>query len=346
VATIQGLSVETVDDPVPARGQILVASKANGICGSDLHLIDSIKSNDAPRRAGPIIPGHEFCAEVVDYGPNTDAEIRRRFPTGTLVCANPFVGDGRSIIGGTPSYPGGLGELMVLDIPTVLAVPEGMPPERAALTEPLAVGIRAVAAARRATSRGPYLVIGCGPIGLAVILALRVAGLGPIVASDMAPTRRKLAQVIGADVVVDATSESPFSHLDELGFKEGRASPMFRESSEPEGPVVFECVGLPGVFKDIIEKAPRHSHVVVVGVCLQPDSFLPGLAVVRELSVDFVLAYRPDEFEMSLQRIATGVVDPSPLVTKEVALDQVSEAIDALRRGDHGKILVRPSGQP
>jgi threonine dehydrogenase-like Zn-dependent dehydrogenase len=109
---------------------------------------------------------------------------------------------------------------MVLGLDRLLRVPDGLAPEHAALTEPLAVGIRAVAAARRRTSRGPWIVNGCGPIGLAVIVALRTEGLGPIIATDLTPTRLALAARLGADIVVAADAGSPFERLSDLGFTE------------------------------------------------------------------------------------------------------------------------------
>jgi threonine dehydrogenase-like Zn-dependent dehydrogenase len=336
------LAVESVDDPLPGRDQVLVSSLVNGICGSDLHLLDRQRNGD-PRLAGQrVIPGHEFCAEVIDHGPGTDASVRSRWPIGTRVCANPFVESGVHV-GGSPDHPGGLGELMVLDPLRMLAVPEHLSPETAALTEPLAVGIRAVEAARRRSAAGPAIVLGCGPIGLAVILALQAAGIGPIVASDPAPARRELAERLGADVVVAPDTRSPFEPLDALGFREDPASVMLDEG-DPSGVVIFECVGQPGMLATAVAAAPRHSHVVVVGVCLRPDTFVPGLAVARELSIDFVLAYRPSELAESLRRIADGIVDPALLVTATVGLDDAPDAFDQLRRGEQVKVLVVPGG--
>src|SRR5262245_23723993 len=100
VAVDGGLVVRTVDDPVPAEGQVLVASLANGICGSDLSAIDATRAggagnsrtgdsgrgHDTTKGGGagafPVIPGHEFCAEVVDHGPAADDATRRKWPVG------------------------------------------------------------------------------------------------------------------------------------------------------------------------------------------------------------------------------------------------------------------------
>jgi threonine dehydrogenase-like Zn-dependent dehydrogenase len=232
---------------------------------------------------------------------------------------------------------------MVLPTDRLLPVPGDVTPEHAALAEPLAVGIRAVAAAGRGGHGGPYVVVGCGPIGLAVIVALRASGLGPIVASDLAPARRALAEALGADLVVAADGGSPFDALAGLGFAESPASPLLAASDGgPLGPTVFECVGTVGMIQKLVEGAPRHSHLVVVGVCSAPDTIVPVRAVVKEIAVDFVLAYRPAEFAESLRRITDGVVDVAPLITATVGLDEAPWAVEALRRGEHGKILISP----
>src|SRR6202158_6786 len=90
----------------------------------------------------------------------------------------------------------------------VLEVPNGLAAEHAALTEPLAVGIHAVAKANVRGEEVP-LVIGCGPVGLAVIAALKLKGLHPIVAADYSPARRALAEKLGADIVVAPARTPP-----------------------------------------------------------------------------------------------------------------------------------------
>jgi threonine dehydrogenase-like Zn-dependent dehydrogenase len=112
----------------------------------------------------------------------------------------------------------------------------------------------------------------------------------------------------------------------------------------PRGPVVFECVGVPGIIDDIVNHAPLASRVVVVGVCMQPDTIQPAMAINKEIDLRFVFAYQPHEFRESLRLIAEGKVDPTPLVTGTVGLEGVARAFDVL--GDperHAKILIDPA---
>jgi threonine dehydrogenase-like Zn-dependent dehydrogenase len=110
--------------------------------------------------------------------------------------------------------------------------------------------------------------------------------------------------------------------------------------------VVFECVGVPGIIDQIVNEAPLASRVVVVGVCMQPDTFQPAMAINKEIDLSFVFAYQPHEFRETLHLMADGTVDPSPLVTGTVGLGGVATAFEAL--GDperHAKILIDPASE-
>jgi threonine dehydrogenase-like Zn-dependent dehydrogenase len=188
-----------------------------------------------------------------------------------------------------------------------------------------------------------------------------------VVASDYSRARRALATRCGADIVVDPAEGSPFTaatghghletapqafdlaldtreklgrlpigwwHVWRLGEKLGAA---------PKHPVIFECVGVPGVIESIIDGAPLFSRVVVVGVCVGSDTFRPAMAINKEIDLRFVIGYTPLEFRDTLHMLADGDVDPRPLVTGEVGLDGVDAAFAALADPEqHAKILIDP----
>jgi len=111
----------------------------------------------------------------------------------------------------------------------------------------------------------------------------------------------------------------------------------------PKHPVVFECVGVPGVIDEIIAKAPFFTRVVVVGVCMGADKLRPSMAINKEIDLRFVIGYSPSEYRESLHKIAEGEVDVAALITGTVGLEGVDGAFDAL--GDpetHAKILIDP----
>ncbi|HKA02689.1 MAG TPA: zinc-binding dehydrogenase, partial [Acidimicrobiales bacterium] len=276
-----------------------------------------------PARA--TVMGHEFCCEVVETGAGCD-----NLKVGDVVVSVPvaFDPDGLHAVGYSSRYPGGYAEAMVLNDVTGLRVPAGLSPQLAALTEPFAVGIHAVAKSRIQTGDAA-LVLGCGPVGLAVIGALRLKGIGPIVAADFSPARRALAVHLGADEVVDPAETTAI----EAWLRIDGVRPL----------VVFEAVGVPGMIDAAMRMVPRGSRIVVVGACMQEDRIQPMAGIWRELSVQFVLGYEPDEFAQSLQAIADGEIDLAPIVTGHVDLDGVPGAFDDLARPDvHAKILIEP----
>jgi 2-desacetyl-2-hydroxyethyl bacteriochlorophyllide A dehydrogenase len=321
---------DDVPDPVPGPGQVLVAVRVCGICGSDLHFAahgaEVLSLTEQMGVGGmqvdlnrDIFMGHEFSAEVLEAGPDTDTHR-----PGTLVTSIPMLlsSKGAEPIVYSNSTVGGYAERMLLSAPLLLPIPNGLDPRYAALTEPMAVGLHAVN--KSSIHRGETaLVLGCGPIGIAIIAALRARGVESIAAADFSPKRRELAVTMGAHEAVDPAQGSPF------------------DSVTPK--VVFEAVGVPGIIDDLMRRTPRRSRIVVAGVCMQPDTVHPFFAITTEINVQFVLAYDPIEFAESLRAIAEGRIDVPPVITGEVGLDGVGQAFDDLADPErHCKILVTP----
>ena len=315
--------------------------KACGICGSDLHFVkhgaemldlaDQMGGmpdfGDArPTLDRDVYMGHEFAGEILEVGPDTIAP-----PEGTLVTSIPaMVGlGGVEPLVYSNRLPCGYGEMMLLSAPLVQTVPNGLDAKRASLTEPMAVGLHAVNKSGISQREGA-LVLGCGPIGVAVIAALRLRGVEPIVASDYSPRRRELAMAMGAHEVVDPADEPSFEAW-------GRAAP-----GKPV--VVFEAVGVPGMINEVLRSAPLHSRILVVGVCMGADTIIPFWAISKELNIQFALAYDPQEFNDSLKAIAEGDIDVGPVITGEVGINGVPGAFQQLADPErHCKILGVPT---
>jgi 2-desacetyl-2-hydroxyethyl bacteriochlorophyllide A dehydrogenase len=325
---------DDVPEPIPEPGQVLVGVKTCGICGSDLHfakhganVLELNNQIDGFGGSGgmqidlnrDIFMGHEFSAELLEAGPDTEAPA-----PGTLVTSLPVLvsSTGFEPIVYSNKTIGGYAERMVLSAPLLTPIPNGLDPRHAALTEPMAVGLHAVN--KSAIEPGETaLVLGCGPIGIAIIAGLRHRGVETIVAADYSVRRRELAETMGATTTVDPADGSPF------------------DSTKPR--VVFEAVGVPGIIDDILRRAPVGARVVVAGVCMQADTVHPYFAIAKQINLQFVLAYDPTEFTDSLRAIAEGDIDVAPMITGEVGLDGVGAAFDDLAHPDaHCKILVTP----
>ncbi len=368
------LRLEERPTPEPGIGQALLNVLRCGICGSDLHMRHHCDHmNLLSRRVGyervarssdPLVFGHEFCGEVVDYGPRS----RRKLKPGSRVCAVPLIRNGAHVdLVGLSNYaPGAYAEQVLVQESFMMPVPNGLSADRAALTEPMAVALHAV---RRSEIKKSDvgIVIGCGPVGLAVICMLKAKGIKTIVASDFSHGRRELARRCGADLVINPKDTSPYQNWKDYGFI-GSVPQMLdlavkvREQlgklpvpwwhtwrlgemlgAMPKRPVIFECVGVPGILQSILDGAPLMSRVVVVGVCMQADTIEPSMGINKEIELRFVLGYTPLEFRDALQKLANGDVSCDPLITGTVALSGVAGAFDALVDAEqHAKILIDP----
>ncbi|MCH9708867.1 MAG: zinc-binding dehydrogenase [Actinomycetia bacterium] len=372
------LEVVSLPDPRPADGQIVLDVLRCGICGSDLHAKDHADEltevmaeggyTDFMRSDTPVVMGHEFCGAVAERG----RKVGKEFAPGTTVVSFPLVRaqGGVHLTGLSPVAPGAYAEQVLAESAMTFVVPNGLDAATAALTEPMAVAYHAI---RRSEigRKDVAIVLGCGPVGLAVICHLKARGVDTIVASDFSPGRRALAARCGAHIVVDPAVGSPYSAvpakqqgltslpaLYELGvgsMQKLRRLPgwshVYRAmdrlgGTAPKRPVIFECVGVPGMIDGVVGAAPLASRIVVVGVCMGDDKLRPAMAVGKEIDMRFVFGYTPLEFRDTLHMLADGKLDASALVTGTVGLDGVAAAFEAL--GDpeaHAKILIDPASQ-
>ena len=337
------LRVDDIPEPVMGGGQVLTKVLACGICGSDLHMLvhgeesrrlsAEMAEGQAPNPGSPImfephrdtVMGHEFCCEVLDVGPGVN-----NLKQGDIVVSFPVTFDEQGVhgIGFSNKYPGGYSERIVINEMMSIKVPNGLSAELAAMTEPLAVGVHAVEKSRIAQGDAA-IIIGLGPVGLVCIAELKMRGIGPIIGADFSPRRRALAELLGADVVVDP--------------REVPAIEAWRKIDGKKPLVIFEAVGVPGMIEQAMRMAPKDSRILIVGACMQEDHMHPMLGIGKELSLQFVLGYSPTEFGNALTAIAEGKVDLSPLITGRVGIDGVPQAFKDL--GDpeqHAKILVMP----
>jgi threonine dehydrogenase-like Zn-dependent dehydrogenase len=362
-------------EPEPGPGQVRIEVARCGICGSDLHarhgidqwadLAVEVGYDRFGRSDQALVFGHEFSGRIAEYGP----ECRADLASGTAVVALPILrGEGGVDTTGLSQHaPGAYAEQLLVQESMTMPVPNGLDLAVAALTEPMAVALHAV---RRGEvgKRDVAIVIGCGPVGLGVSLMLKATGVRTVVASDYSAGRRALAERCGADVVVDPSQDSPYEPRDDPGWLSSLPEVLdlaldTREKLDrlpigwwhawrlaerlgvaPKRPVIFECVGVPGVIAQIIDSAPLFSRVVVAGVCVGPDAFTPAMAINKEVDMRFVLGYTPLEFRDTLHMLAEGKVDPRPMITGTVGLAGIPDAFSDLEDPErHAKILIDPS---
>ena len=274
--------------------------------------------------------GHEFTGEVLEFGPMTDGAPVK---VGDLVTSLPIAltPTGMEPVGAySNNYNGAYADLIRLSAAMCMKIPNGLDHRRAALTEPMAVGRHAVARSA-ITPAEAAVVLGAGPVGLAVVAELRRQGIETVVVSDYSPRRRAVALAMGASVAVDPAVDDP---MEAWTAADGRRTP-----------VVFDAIGVPGTLEAVINAAPAMGRVCIVGSCMQLDSVRPLVAQAKQLTIIFSMAYDPFEFGDTLRAIAEGEIDVSPMITGTCGVDGVPAAFDALGNPEeHVKILVEPGG--
>ncbi|WP_207061371.1 zinc-binding dehydrogenase [Motiliproteus sp. SC1-56] len=330
------INLDDIDIPQPGPGQVLVKSLACGICGSDLHLtrhtsdVFSVYKQlglmDPGVEGTPgIMLGHEFAAEVVSYGPQTEG----KFPPGTRVTGVPVLQSaGGAGVGVTPGLYGAYSEYFIADEALLIPIPEHVSSHAAATCEPLAVGLHSVN--RSAVGVDDIaLVAGCGTIGLAVMAALSIRGVKTILASDPQASKHAIAKAFGATRVVDPTQE------DEVA--------LAAELAGDNNVVIYECVGVYKLINGFIERAPKRAKLIITGVHTTPFEVNFAIPMVKEMDIRFSYYYTPEEFAECLQYIADGKVNWRAMCTGKVGIDGVSGAFDTLLKpNDHIKVIIEP----
>ncbi|GMG88364.1 zinc-binding dehydrogenase [Biformimicrobium ophioploci] len=332
----QPLSIETVADPVPAASELVMKVAYCGICGTDLH---ATREGLTTACCGQIL-GHEFVGEIAEVG----REAVGDWKVGDRVCALPFIGCGKCVACATGQFfqctnkkvsgvddQGGFADYVTSGCRETILLPDELDLETAALVEPLAVSLHAVrVAGLKAGQR--VLVMGAGPIGLTVALWAKFFGARDVVVSELADTRAALARKMGATHVIkpDLTAGS-------AGLLE-----QFSDLTGGAPDIIFECVGAPGLLQQCMEIAPYGGKIIPVGVCEQPDSVMPFLGLIKELNVQFAIAYTKDDFETSIAMLAEKRIDISPMITDVIALDDLPGVFEALRTPSHQcKVLAK-----
>lgn len=321
------LAIEDVAVPEPGPGDLILKVTACGICGSDLHMTQVCDHDGgmSPLPPGAVM-GHEFAGEVVEAGRDAAADWR----AGTRVCALPYIacgacaqclaGNGRwcasSTYMGLGKLAGAYAEYVRVGAFEALRLPDGVDDSAGALVEPLAVGLHAVNKAGLQPG-DTVLVIGAGPIGLAIALWCRFFGARHVVVSDLVSDRVARAAQFGATDGIDAAHENTVGRFKQIA------------GARPD--VVFDAVGVPGSQQLAMDCAPAGGRVVVAGVCMQPDRILPVKAITKELQVNYVFMYLKQDFAFAIDMLAQGRIDASAMITDTVGFDGFPQAFEALK---------------
>lgn len=326
------LVIETIDAPKPQSGEVIIKVKACGICGTDLHAI----VDPSMLLPAGIVLGHEFAGEVVELG----SGVPVGWSAGDRVCTLPYIGCGTCLacLTGVPwqcpskqligmKVDGGFAEYARVHVNEAVKLPDSVSYHEGALVEPLAVGLHAVRFCRGVAGKD-ILVIGAGPIGLAVAHWCTFFGARQVIVSEFDPGRAQRALDMGATGFVDA---------------KGDVCSQFRGLTGGAPEVIFECVGVPGLIASCINMASFGAEIVVVGFCTKPDSFVPALATRKEITLKFSVGNNKSDFQFIVDMMAANRVQAKAMITGVVSLQELPGMLEELRNPDkHCKVLLNP----
>ncbi len=325
----QRLSVETIADPTPSAGEVVLSVGRCGICGSDLHMTEDPAFGV---NKGAVL-GHEFAGEVVALGKGIE-----RLKKGDLVSVVPIASCGKcpSCLAGEPAWcekmnlqGGGYGEFAVTNENQCVALPKSASMADGAIIEPLAVALHGVMVAEQKPG-DKVLILGAGPIGLGVAYWARKFGAARVVVQDINDFQETRARQMGAtDFIVDLNNPVDASER-ALG---GKAD------------IVYECVGVPGLIPQAVEQVRIKGTVVILGLCTRPETFVPFVALSKEVRLQTSAFFKRQEYEAALDALDSGAAEPRALVTDTISLDAVPDVFESLKKRTHQcKVLIAPTG--
>ncbi|KAJ5629349.1 hypothetical protein N7528_003006 [Penicillium herquei] len=341
----EDVRVDEVEEPVCGAGQIKIRPAFVGICGSDLHeyLHGPFAVPTTPHKVtGDQLPttlGHEFSGTVEEVGEEVTG-----FKVGDKVAVNPSLSDGTCgscqmgrynscySIGfiGFSSKAGGLSDHIVLDKKHVVLLPDSMPLDIGALVEPLSVAWHAVS--RCPVQKGDTaLIVGAGPIGLAILQVLKAQGIEKILVVEVSKERVKFAHEFGATKVLNPNEVDALAEIREFtGDVRGVA-------------VAFECTGVQAGMDTALGGTRARGTTVTVSLWGKPPVINAMALVHGERHIVGAAVYEPEDFQAVIDAISSGKIKPRPMITSKVPMqDVVDKGIKALiyEKESHVKILV------
>ena len=322
--------LEEVPIPVPGVEDVIVQVERSGICGSDVHIYHGV----SPLKP-PVVLGHEFVGIVSDKGANVG-----NYQLGDRVIVEPGVPCGtctycqsgwynrcprQYTIGGYRHHDGGYADRVRVPARNLIPMPNEMSFEVAAMVEPVACAMHALDVADVKPGDN-VLVMGVGTIGLLIAQAVRLAGAATVAVTDVVPERLKLAEKLGADVVVNVaeTDLAPWA-----------------EESYDEGGIhrIFDTVSNAQTFNQAVDLVRRGGRVINVGVATAPVTWNLNL-LLREIELTGMNMYVRRNFEDAIRAIIGGQIQVESLISGAYPLGRYEEAYDAVLHERHRMIKV------
>jgi len=329
-----GLVIEDVPMPEVGPGEVLVKIANTGFCGSDHSLLESNSLPDG------IILGHEVSGIVVDVGQEVDNHIMDM-----RVAIRPtFCGECRDCRMGKPYFcqnnrrsigigdlPGGFAEYVKVLPGMLIPVPDGVDSHNAALAEAFAAAYHGIACS--GDNRGSAMVLGGGPIGLALVRLLKLEGFGLVALSEPIQEKRELALDFNADLAIDP-------------LKENLNAFVFENTSGVGFETVFECSGVPDNVQAALDVCARGGVVCIVSMMMEPATLLPATLNFKEVNLTASYSNTHAENMACLDWMAQGKLDGRPLISDLITLDELPRVYkEKIHTGKALKVMLKIGGE-
>jgi (R,R)-butanediol dehydrogenase/meso-butanediol dehydrogenase/diacetyl reductase len=330
-AVMQGLHapliVRELPDLRPGPSQVLIRVHHCGICGSDLHMTEDPIFG---KGHGDVL-GHEFAGEILECGKDVE-----RLAVGDRVAVVPLESCGHCAAcrGGEPAWcasmrlqGGGYAEQALTGANQCMRLPAGLSSADGAITEPLGIALHGVVLSGLKPGDN-VLILGAGPIGLAVAYWARRMGARTVVVQDIALHQQERAMAMGASHFL-CDRDEPVAASDRVF------------DGKPD--IVFECVGAPGLIAQAVDQVRNRGVVLILGLCTQPDSFVPFVALSKEVRLVTSVFFSLTEYQAAIDALDSGGAEPRALITNTVGLDETPQMFESLKaRTGQCKVLIAP----
>ena len=328
----EGLWMDHVPVPEPGPDEVLIKVRKSAICGTDVHIWkwDEWSAKTVPV---PMVVGHEFCGEIVDMG---RAAVKYRIGQrvageGHVVCntcRNCRAGRGhlcRNTLGVGVNRPGSFAEYLCIPESNVIAIPDDIPDEIAAIFDPFG---NAVHTALSFDLVGEdVLVTGAGPIGIMGALVAQKVGARKVVITDISPYRRALAQAMGVAHVVDAANQDLGDVMADLGMTEGFD-------------VGLEMSGAAPAMRDMIDKMNNGGKIALLGIAPTEFAVDWNKIIFKMLNVKGIYGREMYETWYKMIALVQSGLDLSGLITHRMGIDDFETGFAALISGEAGKVVL------
>lgn len=327
----EGIWMQEVPVPEPGPTDVLIRVKKTAICGTDVHIYnwDEFSASAVPV---PMVVGHEFCGEIAAVGSAaTRYRVGQRVSgEGHIVCGtcrNCRAGRGqlcRNTKGVGVHRPGAFAEYICLPEYNVIAIPDDIDDEIAAIFDPLGNAVHTALSFDLVAE--DVLVTGAGPIGIMGALVAQRVGARKVVITDINPSRLELARSMGVEHVVDASKEGLHEVMDRIGMREGFD-------------VGLEMSGAASAFRDMIEVMNNGGRIAILGIA--PAGFEVDWNKVIFKMLHLKGIYGREMFETWYKMIALvqSGLDLHGLITHRLPIDDYQQGFDAMRSGRAGKVV-------